>query len=74
LSDLLDLKRTDRRSLGLYVADPKGGEPYDVVLTKRAARALDAILRPARISYSGIVARRPIGTAGPRSARPDEAV
>ncbi len=43
LGDLLDLQRTDRRGRWLYVADPKSGEPYEVFLTARAAKALDAI-------------------------------
>jgi len=44
LTDLLDLKRSDRHGMWLYVADPKSGEPYEVVLTPRARRALDALL------------------------------
>lgn len=43
LGDLLELERTDRDGIWLYVKDPKGGEPYDVALTKRAAAALDAL-------------------------------
>lgn len=43
LSDLLDLRRTDRHGMWLYVADPKSGEPYEVVLTVRAGKALDAL-------------------------------
>lgn len=43
LNDLLDLQRSDRHGLWLYVSDPKGGEPYEVVLTVRAARALEAL-------------------------------
>lgn len=43
LGDLLDLKRTDRHGRWVYVADPKSGEPYEVFLTARAAKALDAI-------------------------------
>lgn len=43
MGDLLDLKRTDRARGWLYVADPKSGEPYEVALTTRAAKALDAI-------------------------------
>jgi len=43
LGDLLDLKRTDRARGWLYVADPKSGDPYDVALTPRAAKALDAL-------------------------------
>lgn len=43
LNDLLDLKRTDRKRGWLYIADPKSGEPYEVALTHRAAKALDAV-------------------------------
>lgn len=43
LTDLLDLKRRDRRGSWLYVADPKGGEPYEVALSSRARKALDAL-------------------------------
>jgi hypothetical protein len=43
LTDLLDLKRTDRHGDWLYVADPKSGEPYEVALTARAGRALEAV-------------------------------
>ncbi len=43
LNDLLDLKRTDRKRGWLYIADPKSGEPYEVALTRRAAKALDAV-------------------------------
>jgi integrase len=43
LGDLLDLERRDRHGRWLYIADPKGGEPYEVFLTARAAKALDAI-------------------------------
>lgn len=49
LNDLLDLKRSDRRGVWLYVADPKGGEPYEAVLTDRAVAALEAI--PGREEY-----------------------
>jgi hypothetical protein len=45
LGDLLDLQRTDRARGWLYVADPKSGEPYEVALTERAAKALDATPR-----------------------------
>jgi hypothetical protein len=41
LGDLLDLQRSDRRGRWLYIADPKSGEPYEVFLTPRAAKALD---------------------------------
>lgn len=43
LGDLLDLKRGDRRGEWLYVSDPKGNEPYEVVLSTRAQKALDAL-------------------------------
>jgi integrase len=43
LGDLLDLKRADRAGLWLYIADPKSGIAFDVALSPRAARALDAI-------------------------------
>lgn len=43
MGDLLDLKRTDRARGWLYIADPKSGEPYEVALTPRAAKALDAV-------------------------------
>jgi len=43
LGDLLDLQRTDRRGPWLYVKDPKSGEPYEVALSPRAEKALDAI-------------------------------
>lgn len=43
LGDVLDVQRTDRARGWIYVADPKSGEPYEVVLTPRAAKALDAI-------------------------------
>jgi hypothetical protein len=43
MGDLLDLRRTDRSGAWLHVADPKNGEPYEVVLTARAAKALDAL-------------------------------
>lgn len=43
LSDLLGLRRNDRKGVWLYVAHPKGGEPYEVPLSPRAAAALDAI-------------------------------
>ncbi len=43
LNDLLDLKRTDRRRQWLHISDPKGGESYDVALSPRARKALDAI-------------------------------
>src|SRR4030095_10197939 len=43
LGDLLDLQHTDRDGRLLYVRDPKGGAPYELVLTDRAARAVDAL-------------------------------
>jgi len=43
LGDLLDLELTDRDGAWLRVKDPKSGEPYEVALSPRAAKALDAI-------------------------------
>lgn len=43
LGDLLDVQRSDRVRGWIYVADPKSGDPYEIVLTPRAAKALDAI-------------------------------
>jgi len=43
LGDLLDLRRTDRDGPWLFIADPKGGEAFEVALSPRAAAALDAI-------------------------------
>lgn len=43
LGDLIDLRRADRRGLWLTIRDPKGGEAYEVPLSPRAAKALDAI-------------------------------
>jgi integrase len=43
LGDLLDLQHTDRDGRLLYVRDPKGGDPYEMVLTDRAATAVDAL-------------------------------
>lgn len=43
LSDLLSLRRADRKGVWLYVAHPKGGDSYEVPLSPRAAAALDAI-------------------------------
>ena len=43
LGDLLDLQRSDRHGRWIYVAHPKGGEPYEVALSVRAAQALDRI-------------------------------
>ena len=43
LSDLLGLRRADRRGVWLTVRDPKGGQPYEVPLSPRAQAALDAI-------------------------------
>jgi integrase len=52
LGDLLDLQRSDRAGVWLYVRDPKGGEPYAVALTKRAAAALTAIKSEGRYYFS----------------------
>jgi integrase len=43
LGDLLDLKHTDRDGLVYHIADPKGGEPYEMALSPRAAAAADAL-------------------------------
>lgn len=43
MGDLLDLQPSDRHGRWIYVADPKSGEPYEVFLTPRAAKALDKI-------------------------------
>jgi integrase len=43
MSDLLDLRRSDRQGLWLTIRDPKGGTPYTVPLSKRAVVALDAV-------------------------------
>lgn len=52
MGDLLDLQRSDRRGRWLYVADPKSGEPYEVFLTARAAKALSAIAGDARYYFA----------------------
>jgi len=43
LGDLLDLQHADRDGRLMYVRDPKGGAPYEMVLTDRAAAAVDAL-------------------------------
>lgn len=43
MMDLLDLQRTDRHGRWIYLADPKSGEPVEVALSVRGARALDKI-------------------------------
>lgn len=43
LGDLLDLERSDRNGAWLLIRDPKGGDPYEVPLSPRAAAALDSI-------------------------------
>jgi integrase len=43
LSDLLDIRRSDRQALWLMIRDPKAGVPYQVPLSPRAVIALDAI-------------------------------
>lgn len=52
LGDLLALKRSDRKGVWLYVAHPKGGEPYEVPLSPRAGTALDAIPRDGDYFFS----------------------
>jgi len=43
MGDLLDVQRTDRDGVWLYITDPKSGDPYRVALSPRAAAALAAI-------------------------------
>lgn len=43
LGDLLDIRRSDRRGNWLYVAHSKTGDAYEVALSARARKALDAI-------------------------------
>lgn len=43
LGDLLDLQRSDRQGVWLYVRDPKGGDPYEAALSPRAVKALDRL-------------------------------
>ena len=43
MNDILDLKREDRRGRWIYLADPKNGEPVEVALSVRGAKALDRI-------------------------------
>jgi len=43
MGDLLDVQRTDRDGVWLYITDPKSGDPYSVALSPRAAAALAAI-------------------------------
>jgi integrase len=43
LGDLLDLQHSDRDDRLLHIRDPKGGRPYDMVLSDRAAKAVDAL-------------------------------
>lgn len=43
LGDLIDLRRSDRRGRWIYLRDPKTGEPAEVALSVRGAKALDAI-------------------------------
>lgn len=43
--NILDVRRADRRGAWLYIADPKGGEPYEVALTPRALGALQRLER-----------------------------
>lgn len=52
LGDLLALKRSDRKGVWLYVAHPKGGDPYEVPLSPRASAALDAIPRDGEFFFS----------------------
>jgi integrase len=52
LGDLLALERHDRTGVWLYVKDPKGGGAYEVALTKRAAKALDAIRGDGRYYFA----------------------
>jgi integrase len=43
MNDILDLKREDRRGRWIYLADPKSGDPVEVALSLRGAKALDQI-------------------------------
>jgi hypothetical protein len=43
LGDILDLQATDRDGPWLYIRDPKGGAPYEVALSPRTQKALDAL-------------------------------
>jgi integrase len=43
LGDLVDLRRVDRHGPWIYIADPKSNAPYEVPLSPRAVKALDAI-------------------------------
>lgn len=43
LSDLLELKASDRHGAWLHIRDPKGGESYEVALSARCRKALDAL-------------------------------
>jgi integrase len=52
LGDLLELQRTDRDGVWLYIRDPKSGDPYSVALSPRAAAALDAIPGDSRYYFS----------------------
>jgi len=53
LMDLLDLKRSDRRGRWIYLADPKTGEPCEVALSVRGARALDQIPHSGEYYFQG---------------------
>lgn len=52
LGDLLGLRRSDRKGVWLYVAHPKGGDPYEVPLSPRASAALDAIPQDGQFFFS----------------------
>jgi hypothetical protein len=43
LGDILDVQASDRDGPWLYVRDPKAGAPYEVALSPRTQRALDAL-------------------------------
>jgi len=43
MKDALDVRREDRRGQWVYIQDPKSGEPYEIALSQRAAKALDAV-------------------------------
>ncbi len=61
LGDILDVQRTEKHGRWLYIADPKGGDPYEVALSPRAAAALDAIPGTSRYyfqRYRGAVTDR----------------
>lgn len=57
LMDLLDLKRSDDHGKTMYVADPKAGGGFEVPISRRARKALDALYKVSPTSIY-IFARR----------------